>query len=79
MDADPDGCGGAAQHSPDHALYAYAVDAQGSEVYEIRVKDLATGDILPGPAQSAEPKPPSPASVAASRPCAISARSRSAR
>ena len=44
---------GAAQHSPDHALYAYAVDAQGSEVYEIRVKDLATGEILAGPAQSA--------------------------
>ena len=44
---------GAAEHSPDHALYAYAVDAQGSEVYEIRVKDLATGAILPGPAQSA--------------------------
>jgi oligopeptidase B len=44
---------GGAQHSPDHALYAYAVDAQGSEVYEIRVKDLATGVILPGPAQSA--------------------------
>jgi oligopeptidase B len=24
---------GAATHSPDHKLYAYAVDAQGSEVY----------------------------------------------
>ena len=44
---------GSAQHSPDHSLYAYAVDAQGSEVYEIRVKDLATGEVLPGAAQSA--------------------------
>ena len=44
---------GLAQHSPDHALYAYAVDAQGSEVYEIVVKDLATGEVLPGPATSA--------------------------
>jgi oligopeptidase B len=44
---------GGAQHSPDHNLYAFAVDAQGSEVYEIRVMDLATGAILPGPAQSA--------------------------
>ncbi|PZQ62481.1 MAG: S9 family peptidase [Phenylobacterium zucineum] len=34
---------GAASHSPDHALFAWAVDAQGSEYYEIRVKDLATG------------------------------------
>jgi len=44
---------GSAQHSPDHALYAYAVDAQGSEVYEIVVKDLATGEVLAGPATSA--------------------------
>ena len=44
---------GSAQHSPDHMLYAYAVDAQGSEVYEIAVKDLATSEVLPGPATSA--------------------------
>ncbi len=30
-----------AQHAPDHALLAYAVDEQGSEIYTILVKDLA--------------------------------------
>ncbi len=39
----------AAQHSPDHALFAYAVDEQGSEIYTVYVKDLATGQVLPGP------------------------------
>ncbi len=43
----------AADHSPDHRLFAYAVDEQGSEVCQIRVKDLATGEILPGPVDSA--------------------------
>ncbi|MDR3513482.1 MAG: S9 family peptidase [Caulobacteraceae bacterium] len=43
---------GGAEHSPDHALYAYAVDEQGSEVYRILVKDLATGEILPEPVES---------------------------
>jgi oligopeptidase B len=43
---------GAADHSPDHALYAYAVDEQGSEVFRILVKDLATGAILPEPVES---------------------------
>ncbi len=33
-------------YSPDHALYAYAEDAQGSEVHNIYVKDLATGEVL---------------------------------
>ncbi len=41
----------AAEHSPDHRLYAYAVDEQGSEVHRIYVKDLATGETLPGPAE----------------------------
>ena len=36
----------AAEHSPDHALLAYAVDEQGSEIYTIYVKDLATGQTL---------------------------------
>ena len=36
----------AAQHSPDHGLYAYAVDEQGSEIYSVFVKDLATGETL---------------------------------
>jgi oligopeptidase B len=33
----------AAVHSPDHALLAYAVDLKGSELYTVRVRDLATG------------------------------------
>ena len=37
----------AAAHSPDHALYAWAEDDQGSEYHVIHVRDLATGDILP--------------------------------
>ena len=37
----------AARHSPDHRLFAYAEDTQGSEVYRVRVKDLATGALLP--------------------------------
>ena len=36
----------AARHSPDHRLFAYAEDTQGSEVYRIRIKDLATGALL---------------------------------
>jgi oligopeptidase B len=41
----------AAQHSPDHALYAWAVDDQGSEYHQIVVLDLDTGERLPdGPA-----------------------------
>ncbi len=43
----------ATAHSPDHALFAYAEDAQGSEVHQIYVKDLATGQVLPDPIQSA--------------------------
>jgi oligopeptidase B len=44
---------GAASHSPDHALYAWAADEQGSEYYTIRVIDLATGETLGEPAESA--------------------------
>jgi oligopeptidase B len=43
---------GAASHSPDHALYAYAEDAQGSEYYTIRMKDLASGELLADPVES---------------------------
>ncbi len=43
----------AAANSPDHALFAYAEDAQGSEVHQIYVKDIATGQVLPDPIQSA--------------------------
>jgi oligopeptidase B len=38
---------GAASHSPDHALYAWAEDVQGSEYYRIHVRDLASGEDLP--------------------------------
>lgn len=36
----------AAQHSPDHKLFGYAVDEQGSEIYTIYVKNLETGQTL---------------------------------
>jgi oligopeptidase B len=38
---------GDAAHSPDHALLAYSVDDKGSELYTIRVRDLASGRDLP--------------------------------
>jgi len=41
-----------AEHSPDHALYAYAEDDQGSEYHRIRIKDLSTGALLPEPIES---------------------------
>jgi len=37
----------AATHSPDHGLYAFAVDEQGSEYHQIVVRDLASGETLP--------------------------------
>ena len=43
---------GATEHSDDHALFAYALDRQGSEYYRIEVKDLATGALLEGPVES---------------------------
>jgi oligopeptidase B len=42
----------AASHSPDHKLFAYAEDDQGSEVHTIKIKDLATGQVLPDPVDS---------------------------
>jgi oligopeptidase B len=54
LDANPLAAGkafyrvGQAGHSPDHKLFAYAVDDQGSEVWTIHVKDIATGEVLPG-------------------------------
>jgi oligopeptidase B len=38
---------GSSQHSPDHALLAYASDDRGSELYTIRIRELATGKELP--------------------------------
>jgi oligopeptidase B len=43
----------ATAHSPDHRLFAYSEDAQGSEVHHIFVKDLETGEVLPDPIGSA--------------------------
>jgi len=34
---------GSSQHSPDHKLLAYSSDDRGSELYTIRIRDLATG------------------------------------
>jgi oligopeptidase B len=44
---------GGAGHSPDHRLYAWAADAQGSEYYTIRIRDLVTGEDLPHAIESA--------------------------
>ncbi len=41
-----------AEHSPDHALFAFAEDAQGSEYCRILVKNLASGETLPFPIES---------------------------
>lgn len=38
---------GSFQHSPDHRLLAYASDDKGSELYTIRLRDVATGIDLP--------------------------------
>lgn len=35
-----------ATHSPDHRLFAWAEDTQGSEIYTVRVKDTETGEVL---------------------------------
>jgi oligopeptidase B len=34
---------GCAEHSPDHALLAWSLDARGSELFSIRVRDLQSG------------------------------------
>ena len=39
----------AAEHSPDHAYIAYAVDEQGSEIYTVYIKQLFTGEVLANP------------------------------
>jgi oligopeptidase B len=38
---------GGAGHSPDHRLFAWAADEQGSEYYRIFVRDLESGERLP--------------------------------
>ncbi|PXA84200.1 S9 family peptidase [Nostoc sp. 3335mG] len=42
-----------ATRSPDQRFFAWAEDAVGAEKFGIRVKDLATGEILPGGPESA--------------------------
>ena len=37
---------GGAAHSNDHRLFAYATDDKGSELYTVRIRDLATGKDL---------------------------------
>ncbi len=37
---------GGKAHSPDHRLLAYAVDDKGSELFTVRIRDLATGQDL---------------------------------
>jgi oligopeptidase B len=44
---------GAASHSPDHTLYAWAADVQGSEYYTIHTRDLASGEPVGAPIESA--------------------------
>ena len=44
---------GAASHSPDHRLFAWAADEQGSEYYTIRIKDLASGKAVGTPIENA--------------------------
>jgi oligopeptidase B len=39
-------------HSPDHRLWAWAEDDQGSEYYAIKVRDLETGLVLEAPVTS---------------------------
>jgi oligopeptidase B len=41
-----------ATHSPDHRLFAWAEDSSGSEKFTIRLKDLASGEIITGPADA---------------------------
>lgn len=43
---------GPAEHSPDHALYAWGEDDQGSEYYTLKVKDLATGELVGEPIEN---------------------------
>lgn len=43
----------AAAHSPDHKLYAWAVDEHGSEYHQILIRDLQTGEVLANGPESA--------------------------
>ncbi len=43
----------ACRHSPDHRRLAYATDVNGSERYQIFVRDIASGEIVDGPIEDA--------------------------
>ncbi|MES2034971.1 MAG: S9 family peptidase [Pseudomonadota bacterium] len=43
---------GSASHTADHARYGWMVDEQGSEVYRLHVKDIATGKVVGEPVES---------------------------
>lgn len=45
---------GAADHSPDHRLLAYAVDEQGSEYHTIHIKEIDSGAPVGAPIENAE-------------------------
>ena len=45
---------GACSHSPDHRLIAYTVDTNGSEYHAVRLKDIASGAVLPDRVASAK-------------------------
>ncbi len=38
---------GTFQVSPDHNLLAFSLDTEGGEIYQLRIKDLRTGELLP--------------------------------
>ncbi|MHB8528716.1 MAG: S9 family peptidase [Caulobacteraceae bacterium] len=42
-----------AEHSPDHALFAWAADERGSEYHRLLVRDLTTGTLLGEPIEDA--------------------------
>jgi oligopeptidase B len=42
----------AVRHSADHLLLGWAEDAQGSEVYRVLLRDIATGDAVGAPVES---------------------------
>jgi oligopeptidase B len=44
---------GAARHSPDHELFAWAVDEQGSEYFTIYLKEVSSGELAGEPIGSA--------------------------
>jgi oligopeptidase B len=46
----------AAEHSPDHALFAWAEDRTGAEAHDIRIRDAATGAALPDAMGNALPE-----------------------